>query len=144
MTRILLAAALLSVAAVQAHAQAGRPGFMPDGRTEYRTGHATNTLAISDCQTVPSGEVAGQEVHGPMLKSCRVRILSRAEGGGGAMSTVLDVRTNFVWREGYWWTETRHDAWVLHRIFIERERVLINRMTSHAEPSQTYEAPRGH
>jgi hypothetical protein len=117
---------------------------MPDGRTEFRTGHGTNTLIISDCQTTPSGQVGGQEVHSGMLKSCRVRMLSRADGGGGAVSTVLDVRTNFAWSESHWWTEVRHGAWVLHRIFIQQERVLISRMTAHAEPAQNYEAPRGH
>lgn len=83
-----------------ASAQAPRPGHMPDGRFEYRTAASSNTLIVSDCQTAPQGEVAGQAVHATLLKSCRVRMLSRADGGGGAVSAVQDLRTVLAWTDG--------------------------------------------
>ena len=75
------------------------------------------------------------------MKICRVRILARP-AGGGEVETLLDVRSIFAWRGGHWWTETRHGEWVVHRIYIEDERVLISRMSARAEPAQNYSVPR--
>lgn len=144
MPRAYTFAALLWVVAstVTAHAQESRPHFRPDGSYEYESSYATDTLIISDCESVTEGEVAGLPFHGRSLMTCRVRILSQAHGADGRVATALDVRTNFAWSGEHWWTETRHGLWVLHRIYVAAHRVLISRMTSHAEPAQNFEIRR--